>query len=664
MFESPAFHLLRAGKDLRQHLDPIPGATRAEKLATATRLEALRQGLEPYFQTLETKGVPRREVLALWAFTVQTSGESQMDPNAQVVPFPDDLLKDPKTGLVSLPAQPADTADETQLKAGFNQLDGFSTTAALYVDFTQPLDRTTVSAQSVRLFDASAKQAVSDVDVALSSDGTRVTLQPKSPLLPGTPYVVVAQGLKDSAGRAVTEMPLDSVLSLAQPLLDAGGKSQLSFMCATTAQQLEPMRSHIGAVLDAAQIPRESVSAAWTFTTQDIRARAEELWNTPYVQNLPLTVLAPSAMPGPLVMPNVGQVIAGQLYTYDRLDPVTRAFMPNGAGTQRPIDFVLTLPKGATGEVKVVVFGHGLDTERRLGLMLADRLSRAGFAMMAIDLPLHGERTPCTQDSNCVLGAHCAADGACLGSNGQPADLARGPGYAGVPGPGTPLATGAAFVDLTNLFASRDHFRQALIDFSAQVRMIREFDWTTVTGGVALDGDHIDYAGISLGGILGGAESGVEPRYEAMLLNVGGAGLVDLMRESATFGPILSSGLSSKGITAGTPQYDTFLNAAKWVLDEVDPINLAPYARTRSWDYVEPHTGAKVTAPAKALRLQEAIGDTVVPNTSTARLLTATGADPTKDFATFIGTHGFLADPAELSCYPGQEDMAGFLETH
>ncbi len=663
VYESPAFHLLRAGKDLTQHLDPIPGATRAEKLANATKLEAVRQGLEPYFQTLETKGVPRAEVIALWAFTVQSNGESELDPNAQVVPFPDDLLKDPKTGLVSIPVLPSDNADEQLLKAGFNQLDGFSTTAALYVDFTQALDASTVSASTVRLFARESKQQVSDVDVTLSSDGKRITLQPKSPLLPGTAYVVVAQGLKDGAGHPVTPMPLDGVLTVGQPLVDASGKSQLTFLCADVAKQLEPMRAGIGGVLVAAQIPREGVSAAWTFTTQDIRARAEELWNTPYVQNLPLTVLNPVSAAGPLVMPNVGQQIAGQIYTWDRLDPTTRVFKPNGAGQPRAIDFILSIPKGATGKVKVVVFGHGLNTERRLGMLLADRLARAGFAMMAIDLPLHGERTLCQTDSNCALGNHCAPDGSCLNGS-QPGDLARGPGYPGVPGPGTPTATGTGFIDIANLFASRDHFRQALIDFSAQMRMVREFDWSSVTGGVGLDGDHIDYAGISLGGILGGSESGVEPRFEAMLLNVGGAGLVDAMRESATFGPMLTSGLAAKGITAGTPQYHAFVNAARWVLDEIDPINLATYAKTRPWQYVDPKTGQQVSAAPKALRLQEAIGDSVVPNTATARLVTATGIDPSTQFAQFIGTHGFLADPAEASCYAGQEDMAGFLEAH
>ena len=32
------------------------------------------------------------------------------------------------------------------------------------------------------------------------------------------------------------------------------------------------------------------------------------------------------------------------------------------------------------------------------------------------------------------------------------------------------------------------------------------------------------------------------------------------------------------------------------------------------------------------------------------------------EFRSFVGSHGFLADPAEVSCYVGQDDMASFLE--
>src|SRR5207244_484248 len=134
--------------------------------------------------------------------------------------------------------------------------------------------------------------------------------------------------------------------------------------------------------------------------------------------------------------------------------------------------------RGAGAKTKVVVFGHGLNTSRQLGLMVADRLARSGFATLTIDLPLHGDRTVCLQSSDCTTGATCAPDGTCQGG-----DLARLPVVPGVPGPGVPIATGKAFVDVENLGGARDHFRQAVIDLSATVRLVRELDWRTVTQG-------------------------------------------------------------------------------------------------------------------------------------------------------------------------------------
>ena len=60
--------------------------------------------------------------------------------------------------------------------------------------------------------------------------------------------------------------------------------------------------------------------------------------------------------------------------------------------------------------------------------------------------------------------------------------------------------------------------------------------------------------------------------------------------------------LSEKGIEEGTPAYEQFVNAARWALDEIDPLNLAPYAFTRPLTYVDPKTGASLTAKPKKLR--------------------------------------------------------------
>ncbi|MHB8879736.1 MAG: Ig-like domain-containing domain, partial [Myxococcaceae bacterium] len=232
---SPAFHFLRAGKDLREHLDALPGATRAERQATAEKLEAVRGKLEPLFQILEKHGLPRREVAALWSFTAHSRGEPLFDPGQKKVPFPNALLIDPATGLVSLPIAATDSADSQALKRGFNKLDGFATTAALSVETTAPVERSSVTAATVRLFRADVVQEVMDVDRTLSADGKKVVLQPRSPLRPATPYVVVLAGVMDARANPLAPMPLASLLKLKNPLLDEAGESVISSVCTQNA---------------------------------------------------------------------------------------------------------------------------------------------------------------------------------------------------------------------------------------------------------------------------------------------------------------------------------------------------------------------------------------------------------------------------------------------
>lgn len=663
---SPAFHFLKAGEDLRQHPSAFPG-TRAQKEASAQALEAVRQKYEPLFLALEENGLPRRDVAILWTFTAQTTGELYFDPSVKQIPMPNDLLRNPETGLVSVPIDPAEPQAAQALKRAFNQLDGFSMTGALTLSASAPVKRESlILGETVRVFRADTLEEKTDFELTLSEDGRSISLLPKTPLLPATRYVVVLVGVRDTQENVLSSMPLATLLKLNSPLL-TDGKSNISSLCAETVERIEPLRAAIDPVLDALPISRHDVGAVWTFTTQDVLKRVHQMWATPYVQDLPLEVFNVdnrSPLQRGLPLFQVARVITGRLTTYDYLDPVTRAFRENGAGVHRQIEFVLTLPRGLDegDKVPVVVFGHGLMTERRLGLMLADKLAGAGYAMMAIDFPLHGERTACLEDSHCASGATCAIDGRCV-KDDKPADLARAPVLPGW-GVGVPTATGQAFVDVENLAGSRDHFRQALVDVSAQVRLIRQMDWREATGGFHLDGDRLYYAGISLGGILGSNFSATEPAFRSMLLNVGGAGMVGLMEESATFGPVLTSGLNAKGIEKGTPQYEAFKNAARWILDEVDPINLVRYGATSPRTYADPLTGETKVAAKKALRLHMAIGDAVVPNTATRRLLLASGVDEATQFRSFVGSHGFLANPSEAACYVGQDDMVDFFEAN
>ena len=56
----------------------------------------------------------------------------------------------------------------------------------------------------------------------------------------------------------------------------------------------------------------------------------------------------------------------------------------------------MTVPKNPKpGPMPVVIFGHGLVTERRFVLAVGDALAAKGYAAISIDFPYHGDRTYC-----------------------------------------------------------------------------------------------------------------------------------------------------------------------------------------------------------------------------------------------------------------------------
>src|SRR5690242_19474050 len=71
----------------------------------------------------------------------------EFDPANAVIPFPNNLVIDPKTGKVNIPAPACETpASKTFRETTLNMLDGFGTyEAAMQVTFTEPVDETTLA---------------------------------------------------------------------------------------------------------------------------------------------------------------------------------------------------------------------------------------------------------------------------------------------------------------------------------------------------------------------------------------------------------------------------------------------------------------------------------------------------------------------------------------
>ncbi|HEY4221979.1 MAG TPA: hypothetical protein VGO62_11560, partial [Myxococcota bacterium] len=411
---------------------------------------------------------------------------------------------------------------------------------------------------------------VNEVTPSLAADGATVFLKPNTALTPGTDYALVVDGSARSGGAPVLPS-LDAALLVGTGALGDGSGSSTALLDDDSARLLERARERVAPLLD--RIPRAGVALAVPFTTLDAFAYVDGIARTVETRVDPALVDASSSSPlaRGLVLPHVDTVITGHYASLDSIDPVTlRASTPQASA----VPFLATVPAGA-GPFPVVLFGHGLLTEKELAYLIADQLADAGFAMFAIDLPMHGERSVCLVDAHCDLLQSCGDDHQCHTSDGGPGSLVTAaspfPG-----GPAVPVATGEAFVLVSDLVASRDHFAQGYADLRQGIRVL---------GAGLVDDrlarDHFDWLGISLGGITGAAMAGTTSAIDKLALNVPGADLVVTLEDSTVLSPLLEQQLSARGVSKGDPAYAAFEDAAHLVLDPVDPLNLAARATSQ-----------------------------------------------------------------------------------
>ena len=669
-----AFYYLRQRLPLNAHSDfrAFPGATRQEREHSARDLETLRIELAPYFDAMERHGLRREEIASLWTFTVHDHTQVLMDKESGEMPLPIDLLIDNKTGKVDLPIRETDSARDQQIKKDLRALDGFSLTACQLFEFSAPVDPKTVTSATVELYRVKdATKIPAKVELA-QDDLRRVQVTPEQvPLSPRTTYaLVLRQGIRDARGRPVKPMLIGHFVSAKEPLT-LGGKKQIESLDDESADKLEWARQRAAPLLDA--LGRESVLLAWPFTTMSVveplvqAAQLPETLKIPsepkdLVEKTPAKAVADFPI-GALSLLRVKKVFVGKIATADYLDPTTRRPYADGSHKVRWIPFTLTIPNSADSNtpLPVVIFGHGLVCERRFVLAVADGLAKQGFAVISIDMPYHGTRSQCAWNgpicfpnplsktgdmlcpSTCQSGSTCGIDGQCRDENGSITPLATFPVVQ------MSQASGAAFIELDSIAGTMAHFRQAVIDLAALSRTLRRGTWKAHIG-YTLDGDKLRYLGQSLGGIIGGTYVAVDPSIKRAVLNVPGGNLVPMFQESLYFGSHIDAFLTREKIETGTEDYARFLLIARWFMDAVDPINVAPYLMKRAL----PGTSGK---NKRSVMIQMATLDFIIPNGSTEQL--ASIADvPRKDY---VAEHAFLVVPVEPAYPSGTRDAAEFL---
>ncbi|MDR3386708.1 MAG: hypothetical protein P4L92_06600 [Rudaea sp.] len=573
-------------------------------------------------------------------------------------------------------------------------------------------------------------QSPQEFVVALApSDTTGRTLAiiPTAPLKQLTSYMAVlignggelnpapAPSITDASGNDITPDTTYFLAKRTSPLC-VNGQSTDSLIPASQACALEPLRQLVNSqegALDAFDGTRTDlrVALSWVATTQSITPELQAVQSRIEQSPAPTVEVAPTGLDLSklgLGLPPVADIYAGVLATpyylgapsasdptaplHDFWHAAPGAYVPpfNAVGldptstnvtfanpfpvatSTQVIPVLMTVPNANSGRTKpaagwpIVIFQHGITRNRTDMFAIAATLAAQGFAVIAIDAPLHGLTDKTNPFYRNQLFTGTAAAGLITGERTFDLDFENN--TTGAPGPdGVIDPSGTYFINLTNLLVSRDNLREATADLMSLTRAIPSISLGVNPTG-DFDGSRMEFVGQSLGSIIGTTFIAMEPHVTVGLLNVPGGGIARLLDASPAFGPSIHAGLAQAGLTQGTPTYDAFFVAAQTVVDSGDSINFA------------------FATAGKAILAQEVVGDAthpsdqVIPNSvptaplsGTEPLLAALGlstltqttqAAQIRGAVRFTqGVHGSLLDPTSSAAVTAemQGEMASMI---
>lgn len=570
--------------------------------------------------------------------------------------------------------------------------------------------------------------------VPSDTSGRTIAIVPTKPLQQLTSYMaVLTDAIKDSGGKNVRGSLVYQLAKRASPLC-ANNASLVAALPAATACALEPLRLLVNtqeAAASSVGVNPASIAMSWVMTTQGItvplQARQSVIEQSPPAQTriaptgktlgdlgagLPPvadiyigTIALPYYLNSPDIMcipgtPNCSNnPLTGNWeaepgayvppFNQAGLDPtstnVTYANPLAVARSTQTVPLLLTVPNAASGKTKpasgwpLVIFQHGITRNRTDMFAIAGTLAAQGFAVVAIDLPLHGiaDKANPFYIGNTPLAA--------LGARERTFDLDLVNNETGAPGPDGKIdGSGSHFINLTSLLTSRDNLREGVVDLLELSHAVQAMHYSP---GTDFDTAKVRFVGQSLGSIVGATFMAIDPNVQAAVLNVPGGGIARLLDASPTFGPRIHAGLAAAGIAQGTPLYDTFMAATQTVIDSGDPINFAGNGTRLLTRYNEDNTVAQY---GKSLLVQEVVGggdvlpDQVIPNrvagaplSGTEALIAALQLFPITESVQlstngiqgavrFVqGEHGSLLDPTDFpaATVEMQGEMASFIAT-
>ncbi len=636
-------------------------------------------------------------VLLLWSSLALAAGVQALF-NLEVPaggPLPSDrfTVPDPRhnTGLrVNLPkpncaARPSDCADIDVI----NMLDGFNLQPRLSFPFDGPIDVSTVSSETVFLISLGSTLLggpdggkVVGINQVVWDPATN-TLHAESDefLDQHTRYaLIVTRGLKDPAGDPVeaseTFERFRHELSFGQTgdrTLKAYRKALLEALAAArqvgvrgrdiavasvfTTQSataiLEKIRDQIkGVTPDPADFLLGPSGTRTVFPLSTVTGVTfnVQLTTQPALTPIPVPVAALGIFPSAVGSIAFGKYRSPDYETAQRFIPPvgTRFGTPVAQGTNE-VFFNLVLPAGPKppGGWPVAIFGHGFtDNKNNSPFVVAATLAAHGIATIAINVVGHGFGPLGTLMVGQVVGGAVTFP---AGGRGIDQD-----------GNGTIDSTeGVSAAPPRTIISSRDGLRQTVVDLIQLVRVIEVGMDVDGDGTRDLDPSRIYYFGQSFGGIYGTKFLAVEPNVRAGVPNVPGGSIIEIVRLSPVFRPLLGISLASRvpslinvgGIAfnenmplrnqppvintvPGAIAIQEVLENTEWVSQSGNPVAYAPHIRKDPLDGVD----------AKSVIIQFARGDQTVPNPTTTAILRAGDLD---DRATFFRNDlAFAANPA------------------
>jgi pimeloyl-ACP methyl ester carboxylesterase len=396
-------------------------------------------------------------------------------------------------------------------------LDGFGTTAALLLQFTAPIDPSSLpdrassatADSSVLLIamPANGSPELLPFDTQLLEDSpgdphTTLIVSPLAPLAPTTEHaLVVTDAIRSDSGCVAPSPSMRAML-----------------MGAATEPELLRVTEHYAAMGTAMESlgvasPVESLVAATVFTTQHTTEDSETI--AAAIRNKPVSYVS-----GGPCTDSGGFLTCEGSFTADDYRVMGHHIDDSSLTPQATysIPVVTYLPKTGTAPFRTIIFGHGLNGDRTQALGVAEFAAASGYAVVAIDAVKHGAHPdPAT--------------------SGLPA--AEALEFFGI-------SLGEDPIDGRKL---RDNWRQSTYDKLQLVEMLRPGVDIDGTVGADVGVDDLVYLGVSLGGVMAGEFLAFTPEVKVALPVVPGARVVDIIKDGSQFDVVISllSGMATDG---------------------------------------------------------------------------------------------------------------------